>query len=360
MRNVAQAITAGLITLLIAACGGESSDNNNVSDGPQAVPVEVMIVQRGDVSRYVDAVGTVEALYDADISAETSGQLLSIASDVGSWVFSGDAVVILDDETQMLQLDICKAQLDIAEAAHEKAVKDLVRIEDLYASHDISESEFELTRLMAKSAKGELDLALASHALGLKVLDDTRISAPFDGEITAVYVDPGEMVALGQIVFTIVRTDTIEINVEVSVEDALSLWPGMDADIRSRSIPDTVFYGILHSVSVKASEVTKRYPVRVLVPNECGTLLPGMHTEIRIITGSISDAIIVPLDAILNRNGKRVVFVVENGVAVMREVSIVAKQSTDVVLSSGIAAGETLVVVGQHSLRDGQEVTITE
>jgi RND family efflux transporter MFP subunit len=360
MRNVALGILVGIITLLVVACDSEPAENSNVSDEARAVPVEVLIVQRGDVSRYVDAVGTVEALYDADVSAETSGRVLSIASDVGSWVFSGDAVIVLDDETQMLQFESSKAQLDIAEAAHEKAVKDLVRIEELHAARDISESEFEQTRLMAKSAKGEYDLALASYGLANKALDDTHISAPYDGEITAVYVDPGEMVALGQIVFTIVRTDTIEINVEVSIEDALSLWAGMNADIRSRSIPDTIFYGIVHSVSVKASEATKRYPVRVLVPNECGTLLPGMHTDIRIITGNISEAITVPPDAILNRNGKRVVFVVENGVAAMREVSIVAQRSNDVVLSSGIAAGEALVVVGQHSLRDGQKVTITE
>lgn len=358
MRNIAIAFI--FFTLLIVACDGGTADDFDTNTGPQAVPVEVLIVRGGDVSESVDAVGTVEALYDADVSAETSGQLLSIASDVGSWVFSGDAVLLLDDETQMLQLDRIKAQLDIAEAAYEKAVKDLVRIEELHASRDISETEFEQTKLMAKTAKGEYDLALASHALGMKALDDTRISAPFDGEITSVYVDPGEMVTTGQIVYTIVRTDTIEINVEVSIEEALSLWTGMNVDIMSRSIPDTVFYGVVHSVSVKASEATKRYPVRVLVPNACGILLPGMHTDIKIITGNLSNAITVPPDAVLNRNGAKVVFVVENDLAVMKEVSIAAQGSNNIVLSSGIAAGEALVVVGQHSLRDGQEVTITE
>ncbi len=359
MRNVILLLLSWMIALFLASCGEESSESDKSSEEARIVPVEVMVMQPENLMEYIDAVGTAEALYDANVSAETAGRVLKIAADVGSKVRTGDTVIVLDGETQRLQLESSRAQLEIAEASNMKSEKDFARVEDLYTSDNISESEFEQARLMARTAKGKYDLALASFGLAQKAYDDTRISAPFDGEITATYVDPGEMVAPGQVVFTIVRTDTIEVNVEVSARDALSLKAGMKANVRSRLIPDNVVTGIVHSVSTKANEATKQFPVKILVPNNERAFLPGVLADVSIVTGSISDAIVVPFDAVLSRNEKKVAFIVENGVAGMRDVSVGSQRFNNVILLSGVIPGDTLVVVGQHSLRDGQKVVIT-
>ena len=127
MRNVILLLLSGMVALFFISCGKESSDNDNASEEVRIVPVEVMVVQSEGIIEHVDAVGTAEALYDANVSAETAGRVLEIAADVGSKVRAGDTVIVLDDETQRLQLESSRAQLEIAEASNMKSEKDFAR-----------------------------------------------------------------------------------------------------------------------------------------------------------------------------------------------------------------------------------------
>lgn len=350
-----------LAALLIAGC----SDSNNNSDSSEDdasryLPVEVEIVRTGDLLNFVVATGTVYALYDADVSAETSGRVTEIVRQVGSYVESGQVVVTLDEATQILNLQQSRARLKIAEAAHSKAERDLERMERLFADGDISISEIEQARLLAQQSEGEHELAEATTGLAEKAFDDTRIGAPFDGEITAVYVDVGEAVALGQIVYTVVQTDTVKIKVDVSAADIALVHSGLPAEISTTVFPDTFFAGEVSAVAVKSNQATRTYLVEVLAENYERSLRPGLLADVRIVTGREANAIAIPLDAILRRNGKDVVFVEQNGISHMREVEISSERGSEAVIASGLSAGEKLIVVGQHNLRDGQKVLITE
>jgi membrane fusion protein (multidrug efflux system) len=250
--------------------------------------------------------------------------------------------------------------LKIAEAAHSKAEKDLERMERLFADGDISESEIEQARLLARQSEGEHELAEATSGLAEKALDDTGIKAPFDGEVTAVYVDVGEAVAMGQIVYTVVQTDTVKIKVDISVADIADVHSGLPVEISTALFPNTFFVGEVSAVAIKANKVTRTYLVEILAENYEHTLRPGLLADVRIVTGRRESAITIPLDAILRRNGKDVVFVEQNGISHMREVEITSERGPEAVIASGLSAGEKLIVVGQHNLRDGQEVLITE
>jgi membrane fusion protein (multidrug efflux system) len=347
--------------LLLAGCGG--GNNNENSPGMEeaaGIPVEVITVEAADIVNTVDATGAVDALYDADVSAETSGRIAAIIHDVGSRVREGDAVIQLDGETQRLSFQQSQAQLRIAEAAVEKADKDLERMEDLYAKNDISVNDIEQASLRATQARGEHELAEASHGLAKKALDDTEVAAPFDGEVTATYINVGEMVAPGQIVYTIVNADTVKIEVDVSAADVGEIRDGLFVEVQVTALPDEIFHGEVSTVAVKANETTRTYAVEIIIENLDHRLRPGMLADVKIQTGRLEDAVSIPLDAILQRNGSSVVFIEQDGRAAERRIEISAVHGASAVISSGLEAGERLIVIGQHNLDDGRNVLVTD
>jgi membrane fusion protein (multidrug efflux system) len=295
---------------------------------------------------------------------------------VGSRVREGDAVIQLDGATQRLNFQQSEAQLGIAEAAAAKAEKDLGRMkdlyatakaekdlgrmEDLYAKEDISENDIEQASLRAVQARGEHQLAEAAYGLARKALDDTDVPAPFDGEVTATYINVGEMVAPGQIVYTIVNADTVKIEVDVSAADVGEIRNELSVKVYVTVLPDALFHGEVSAVAVKANETTRTYPVEILVVNLDHRLRPGMLADVKIQTGRQEDAISAPLDAILQRNGSSVVFVEQDGRATERRIEIIAVHGASAVISSGLNVGDRLIVVGQRNLDDGRKVLITD
>jgi RND family efflux transporter MFP subunit len=348
--------------LALAGCGG---GNNDGEDPPETgvtsgVPVEIIVVNTTDITDFVDATGTVNALYDADVSAETSGRVERILKDVGNRVSAGDVVIELDGTTQRLNLQQNEARLRMAEASRTKAERDLRRMEGLFKESDISESELEQARLIAEQAIGEYELAEAAYGLARKALNDTGIESPFDGEVTGVYAEIGEMVAPGQIVYTVVQADTVEIKADLSAADIGRVRKRLPVEIYSTAFPDTCFPGVVSAVAVKAGEATRTFPIEIVAENEDHLLKPGMLADVRIVTGNRQGVIAIPPDAVLERDGREVVFVERNGVAIEKEVEVSGEQSEQIMVLSGLIAGERLIVVGQHSLEDGRAVIVTD
>lgn len=347
--------------LLLTGCGGDNKNENSPEmEDAAGIPVMVITVTAMDIVNTVDATGAVDALYDADVSAETSGRVAAIIHDVGSRVREGDAVIQLDGATQRFNFQQSEAQLRIAEAAAAKAEKDLGRMEDLYAKNDISENDIEQASLRAVQACGEHELAEAAYGLAKKALDDTGVAAPFDGEVTATYINVGETVAPGQIVYTIVNADTVKIQVDISAADVSEIRTALSVEVSVTGVPDVLFRGEVNAVAFKANETTRTYLVEILVVNLDHRLRPGMLADVKIQTGRQEDAISVPLDAILQRNGSSVVFVEHDGRATARRVEITAVHGASAVISSGLNAGDRLIVIGQHNLDDGRKVLVTD
>lgn len=356
-------ISLGVILILLTAGCGDGDDASSTGDVNTAgTPVEVVTVTTTDIVSSIDATGVVEARYDADVSAEAAGRVVEIVHDVGSQVSVGEPVIQLDDDRARFNLQQAEAQFSIARVARDKAEKDIKRMRELYVAEDVdvSESEMEQAELMAEQARGEFELADAALKLSQKALDDTGIRAPFDGAVTATYVNVGEMVVQGQIAYTIVQVDTIEIEVGISGTDIAGVRKHLPVEIRTAAIPDRLFRGEVASVALKANEVTRTYAVKILSENMDNDLRPGMLADVSIITGLFEDVIAIPIDAVIQRNGRQTIFVEQGGVAMEREITVASIHGVQMVISNGISAGERLIVSGQQSLQDGRKVIVTD
>jgi len=347
------------LSLVAVSCGGDDSETTPSDNDLSASPVEVMVANPQVVTETIEAAGVVRALYDADVSAQTTGELAEILADAGTEVEKGDVILALDDRTQQLDFKRSRAQLDLAAASYEKASLDLARMEELFASNDISESEIEQARLLETRSKSELELAEAAFGLAEKALQDTRISAPFRGMVNSVIPDIGEMVAPGPPVLSIVQIDTVEIGIELSAADMMDITRGQDAWILITSLPDEVFKGVVYTVSPKANEMTRTYRVEIRSANPSHRLKPGMLADITLSVGKVEDVFLVPMDAVLKRNGTIAVFVEKDGIAVFRPVTVHSERGADAIISSGIDPGDNVVIVGQKGLNDGENIRVT-
>jgi RND family efflux transporter MFP subunit len=113
-------------------------------------------------------------------------------------------------------------------------------------------------------------------------------------------------------------------------------------------------------VSSKADPATRTYQAEIRVANPDALLKPGMLADIKLITRTMNDVVTIPGDAIIERDGESVVFVVDGNTASRRKLSVSERIGDRVVITDGVNPGEFLVVVGQHGLSDGNKVIITE
>jgi len=310
-----------------------------------------------DVPLYITEVGVIRAVRQVTVKAEVSGKVVRLDADVGDRVSRGEVLVELEDRIPRLQYEEARAALMVAEASFEKARKDLERGEQLFASNDISVDELESLKLAARSAEGRMLQARAAMEMAEKRYEDTKIASPIDGVVTSMYVETGEMVAVGMPVAVVVEAESVEVTLGLADTEVSRVKEGQSCSITVDAYPGRSFPGRVKSVSLKADEESGTFPVVVTAENtESLELKPGMVARVRIETGTRKNAVVVPRDALVKRRGKYAAFVVEDGRAVERRVRVGPRADDGIVIESGVYPGDRIVVIGVEILSDGDRV----
>jgi len=200
----------------------------------------------------------------------------------------------------------------------------------------------------------------------LRVLNQQKtyqsVTAPFDGVITQRNVDVGSLVqadaASGTFMFTLAHADVIRIQLYVPQDDAIGVTPGTQAVVRVPEIPGRDFPGSVARIADALQPGTRTLLTEIDVPNPEHTLSPGMYCRVELKIPRKAQSLIVPSEAIIfNRNGLSVA-VVENDTARIRPITAVRDFGTSVEVSTGVAAGDRVILNPQVDLTDGRKVTI--
>lgn len=217
----------------------------------------------------------------------------------------------------------------------------------------------ELTSLRAQIEQARYRLEQEENKLNKTVL-----RAEMDGVVTAVEVALGDYVQPGTRLITIGDTGQLEVTAGVSEADSGRLLPGQKVKVTTAAQPDREYSGILHSVSPgavttktaeKGSQV--EVPVIVKITGDTEGLRPGYTVDLTITAIDRDRALVVPYEAVVEKEGVKKVFVVENQLAVLREVTIGVDSALSTEILSGLTEGETVVVSPGEELLDGSRVT---
>ena len=180
--------------------------------------------------------------------------------------------------------------------------------------------------------------------------------SPITGVINHLYVDVGEYADTGKPLADIVNIDKIKINVQVPELDVRYVKKGQQTPIKIDAFADQTLMGTVDFVAFKADPATKTFLVRSIIDNPSHDIRPGMIGRVVFQRRVIADAIAVPLFAIVDKGGERIVFVEEGGVAESRTISIGVIEGDRVQITSGLAAGDHLIVKGHTEVEDGMKV----
>jgi len=318
--------------------------------------VETAVTKLSDIRVTVDAVGTVRASEEAEIRPQVDGVLAQIYFEEGARVERGDMLLRLDDRKADARLSVAHAALDSAQARLTLLEQRLARYKRLFADHLISQEEFESIDAEHAEAAASLREEAAAVTLAQRELDEYHITAPFDGRMGERLVDVGNYVSEGTLLAILMRTDPIEVVIKIPDRYAESVGPGTQVAITASAAQQAV-HGEIDFVDPRVDPSTRMLSLRASVANPGQHLLHGQFAQASVLVEERKAQVVIPEEAVLSAAGNTWVFVIHDGVAERRDVRLGERRPPVVEVLAGVGANETIVVGGQHRLRDGARVT---
>jgi membrane fusion protein (multidrug efflux system) len=340
--------------LALAACGGEPPSAGPIRE--RSFVVETAPTELSDIRVTVDAVGTVQASEEAEIRPQVDGILAEIFFDEGARVARGDMLLRLDDAKAAARVSVAQAALDSAGARLKLLENRLARHRRLFSDHLISDEEFESIEAEHSEAAASMREEAAALTLAQRELDDYYIRAPFSGRMGERLVDVGNYVSQGMLLAVLMRTDPIQVVLKIPDRYADRVGPGTPVTIVASSNDDAV-RGEIDFVDPRVDPSTRMLSLRASVPNPKQRLLHGQFAQVTVQIEERERQVVIPEEAVLSAAGNTWVYVVHDGVAERRDVTLGERRPPVVEVLDGVGADETIVVGGQHRLRDGAHVT---
>jgi membrane fusion protein (multidrug efflux system) len=289
-----------------------------------------------------DKVGVLAAATRLELSFEVSGRV-ELILEQGTRVVPGDVVAQLDPALE-------QAELRRSSLLLEDALSELKRVQGLQRSSAASDSALEAARTAVGLRRAERDSARER-------LDRRQLRARFAGVVADVDIEPGEVTVPGRPVARLLDFDVMKLEVGVPGRQIGFVAPGALVELLVPALPGERFEGVVEHVAPSAANGGALFEVDIRVPNGDGRLKPGMSARASIVTEVVPDALAVPVQASVLRDGVRVVFIVEDGRA--RRVDVTeALLHGDVLVLRDPPGAAALVVRGQHDLRDGIPVQV--
>jgi RND family efflux transporter MFP subunit len=351
--------TASLVGLLsLAACG--DTPEPAIEDAPLAHIAEVTVqkIMPQTLQTTINTFGVVEALEEVNVAAELSGTVTAVHINEGDRVKTGQLLLELDPEKRQFALEQAQQQVQHAEAALKEARLKLQRRRDLADKETISREVVDSAQLAVDLATSAYQQALSSAQLAERELADTRIFSPTEGLVDVRAVEVGEPVQVGASLITLQAVQGLRVQTWVSEADIARIRAGDLAWVTVSGLAGREYGASIEWVGVNADSATGNFPVKLILAGETDALRPGMTARVELQGIVILDALLLPETALVDRHRRRVVFVVEEGVAHLREPLLAAGFSNRLQILQGLAAGDQIVVAGQSLLLDGAAVTV--
>lgn len=330
---------------------------------PPLPSVVVVEPELQSVAEQVPLTGTVMAPRVARLSPEVSGLVASIEVDAGDRIVTGDTLLTLDTALARLAVDAAAAGVELAREELADARRRLSDAERLRKSRGIPETEVEARRSEVRADAATLKLREAEAQRERERLKRFTLSAPFDGVISAKHSEQGEWVTPGDRVLDLVAVDDLRIDFRVPQRYFPRITPTARISVRLPSLPGRVIAARIGNVIPVSDETSRSFLIRAH-PQDAGlTLTHGMSASGTLALPTGERQLVVPRDALLRHpDGRTTVWVVGSDAdeADVSEHQVETGIAFDglVVVRSGLAVGDRVVVEGNEALRQGQRVRI--
>lgn len=343
------------MAVLLAAC-----QDKQPAEAPAPRPV-LSVVVAPEAARVLGFAGTVEARYRSDLGFRVLGRVTSRQANVADVVRRGQILATLDPVAYQLAVRSAQAELASATAQLENAATTEARQRTLLQQNVTTEAQFDAARQSRESAEAGVVRARANLDKATEQLGYTELRADFDGVVTAVEAQLGQVVQPGQTVMSVARPDVREAVVDLPEGVARGLKAGARFEIALQLDPSVRAAGSVREIAPQADPTTRTLRVRVTLDKPPASFRLGTTVTAAVAVEARS-GIELPASALLEQDGRTLVWIVDPASLTVstREVGVAEREGSAIRVVEGIEPGTRVVTAGVHSLTPGQPVKIED
>lgn len=355
VASVCLLITASLCVNVAVVHTAEANDG---------APVTVVTADEQSIVETVPLTGTITSERDSALSARTSGLVAEVRVDAGHRVASGDTLIQLDTELAELALARARAAVTEAQAQLDESIRLSDEASKLSASQNIPETQVHAAEAEVAIRRAALQRLEVEVREQRERLERHTVIAPFDAVISRKLTEVGEWVDTGTPVLELVETERLRLDIQAPQHLYTAIKTDMSVTIKPDAMLDHSFKGTVRAKVPVNDPTARTFLVRVTLDDAGDVLTPGMSAQGLFRIDSDERGLVLPRDAIVRLpDGTNNVWVVsKNGdgtaSAAKRQVKLGKTMADEVIIKSGLSAGQQVVLRGNEVLSDGQQVKI--
>lgn len=343
--------TAMFVALIgLAACNNQNAN----TETDVAIPVSVQDLKPGYIEQAIKTTGTVAATKSATLTTEMAGDYHLATNPktgkpfmLGDKVQKGQIIVQLEDQEYVNNIGMEAKELNL------KITKqDYTKQKSLFDKGGVTQSELSNAEVAAVNAKNSYELAQLQ-------LEKMKVRAPFSGVITSLpYFTDGTKVPSGTEVVSLMSYEKLLLEVNLPEKYINEVKKGQQVRVMNYTLPDDTLHGVVQELSPAVSTETRTFSGKLNINNPELKLRPGMFVQSEIVLAHKDSVIVIPKDVIISNQRGKSVFIVSQGTAEQKQVTLGYENQDKVEITSGLKANERLVVKGFETLRNRSKVKI--
>jgi RND family efflux transporter MFP subunit len=356
-----------LIVLLLTGCSQKAEENS-----AKTVPVRIYSVKAESISNYIHATGSVEGDEDVIVYSKVSERVEKVNIRPGEAVTKDQILVEQRNEVLRQSLEIAQAALKTAEGQAKLAALDYERLRKLYSEKAISPQQHDQAKTAKETAEHAGEQARSMYEQAREQFENSLIKAPFDGVAAAVYVEKNQTITMGQPVVQILSPSKMKAKIYLTGADIQQVRIGQRVQIQFPTLPGKEFSGRVDKINTAIDQTTKTLEVEIGFLSNDKRITSGLFGEFSIETLKNAGRLVIPETALIPQTEIRInretglqntvkrffLYVIENKAAHMREVKTGIANNGQIEIANGLTLGDSVIIVGQNIVKDGQPVNV--
>lgn len=344
-------LVVGGISFFVLRTSQATAQNNKSKQAAEQLkkeekklPVEVAVAKKGSISSWIITTATLEADAQVTVVSETTGVVDRISVEEGIAVSEGQTLAVLSDRQKQVTLQTASIRLQNANV-------ELKRKQTSYDQKIISQADYDKARYEQEVAESEKKAAEVD-------ISRLTIQAPFSGIVTERFIEKGQNIIIGTQLFTLVDREPLEAKIYLPEREVFGIQTKQKVSLALNAQKTISFEGHIKQINPSVDPKSGTVKVTVEINKAPDEVRPGSFVDVRLVTQHHENALLIPKKALIEEAGEQYVFLINNGAALRRSVRIGFMDDENAEVLSGLAAGNSVVVAGQGSLREGTKTQI--
>ena len=348
-------LVGSVLIIALYGCAEPSAPELLTKEAASGIRVTLTMPEQRPIDYVLTALGSVESIYHPTISAETSGQIVSIEVSEGQSITADQLLATIDSTLHGIEADKARAELQRQEVLLDNQQREVDRLLHLAKSQSVSKDRLEDEQAQLQMLTALRDVAKKQRQQALYLESKTRVQAPREGLIATRHVSPGDYVTPGKPLFELVSVKKLRARLAFPEHQAASIGVGKQVRLYTPAAPGTVAVGTVTSINPRINPRSRAMDVIVEFDNP-GDWYPGASVDATLIVGHSQQALTVPALSVVRRNGNDVVFVADGGRAALRTVNLGWREDDWVEIVDGLTARDQVVTEGSALISDGSQL----